>query len=85
MPIGSEKSAQISIWVLRCLRAVLMVVSALMILLFLVAARQRLYFPYEYDWIENGMLACVRHIHSGLPLYAALHAGLSLDCGGDGC
>jgi hypothetical protein len=71
MPIGSEKSAQVSTWALRGLRAALMVVSALAILLFLVAARQRLYFPYEYDWIENGMVACVRHIHGGLPLYAA--------------
>jgi hypothetical protein len=71
MPAENVKSSQISAWTLRCLRVVLMALSALAVLLFLVAARQRLYFPYEYDWIENGILACVRHIHNGLPLYAA--------------
>jgi hypothetical protein len=71
MPLWNGKSKRICTWALLCLRGVLMTVSVLAVLLFLQAAKQRLHFPYEYDWIENGMLACVRHIHSGLPLYTS--------------
>ena len=72
MPNEREKSGTpVSVWVLRGLRGALMAVSALAILAFVVAARYRLHFAYEYDWIEDGMLACLRRMHSGLPLYTA--------------
>jgi hypothetical protein len=43
--------------------------SALMVVAFLFTAVKRLHFPFEYDWIEDGVLASVRHVRSGAPLY----------------
>lgn len=45
--------------------------SSLMVLLFLAAAWLRMRSPFEYDWIEDGMLASVQHIAQGHPLYQA--------------
>ena len=56
---------------LGVLRGALMLLSALMVAAFLITAKMRLHFAFEYDWIEDGMVASVRHICSGLPLYAA--------------
>jgi hypothetical protein len=52
-------------------RWLLAIVSVTMVLLFVVTALRRLNYAYEYDWIEDGILVSVRHISSGLPLYAA--------------
>ena len=52
-------------------RVSLVAASSLMVLLFLVAAWLRLHFSFEFDWIEDGMLASVRHIGQGQPLYQA--------------
>ncbi len=57
--------------VLVGLRWLLVAFSLLMVLIFLVAAWRRLHYAFEYDWIEDGMLASVRHIRGGLPLYQA--------------
>jgi hypothetical protein len=57
--------------VLNALRVLLAALSALMVLLFVYTALRRMHFAFEYDWIEDGMLASVRHIRSGLPLYSA--------------
>jgi hypothetical protein len=72
MAMEDERPASRSFaWTLLCLRGLLMVASVLAMLAFVVAAWQRLHFAYEYDWIEDGMLMCLRRIHSGLPLYTA--------------
>jgi hypothetical protein len=71
MPKESLKGARMYAWTLLCLRGALMAVSAGAIAAFLVLAWQRMPSPYAYDWIEEGMLMCVRRIHSGLPLYGA--------------
>jgi hypothetical protein len=58
-------SARALSW-LRCLvpgLAIVLVVS------FLIIAFRRLHYAFEYDWIEDGMLASVRHMAAGLPLY----------------
>ena len=57
--------------VLTVLRLLLAALSALMVVLFVYTALRRMHFAFEYDWIEDGMLASVRHIRSGLPLYSA--------------
>jgi hypothetical protein len=57
--------------ILLCLRALLALLSATLVLLFLITALKRLHYPSEYDWIEDGMLASVRHVAAGLPLYQA--------------
>jgi hypothetical protein len=57
--------------VLTALRVLLAALSALMVALFVYTALRRMHFVFEYDWIEDGVLASVRHIRSGLPLYSA--------------
>jgi hypothetical protein len=57
--------------ILLFLRALLAILSVTLILLFVITALKRLHYPSEYDWIEDGMLASVRHIAAGLPLYQA--------------
>jgi hypothetical protein len=57
--------------ILLCLRGLLALLSVALIVLFVVSALKRLHYPSEYDWIEDGMLASVRHIAAGLPLYQA--------------
>jgi hypothetical protein len=42
-----------------------------MVLVFVITAVRRLHYAYAYDWIEEGMLASVQHIRSGLGLYRA--------------
>jgi hypothetical protein len=61
----------ISTRTLSALRLLLAALSALMVVLFIYTALRRLHFAFEYDWIEDGMLASVRHIRAGLPLYSA--------------
>jgi hypothetical protein len=67
----------VSPWLLACLRYALAGVSILMVALFLVTALRRLPYPFGYDWIEDGMLASVRHIRAGLPLYAPPSVGFT--------
>jgi len=70
--VEDESAPQpVSARALGLLRAALMALSVLMVAAFLIAARKRLHFAFEFDWIEDGMVACVRHIRSGLPLYSA--------------
>jgi hypothetical protein len=66
-----EGPLPISPRVLTALRVLLAALSALMVALFVYTALRRMHFAYEYDWIEDGMLASVRHLRSGLPLYSA--------------
>ena len=68
---NEESPLPISPRVLTALRAMLAALSVLMVLLFVYTALRRMHFAFEYDWIEDGVLASVRHIHSGLPLYSA--------------
>lgn len=53
------------------LQGVLIVLSAVAMIAFLRVALKRLHFAYEYDWIEDGMVASIRHISAGKPLYSA--------------
>jgi hypothetical protein len=71
LPSRDYRVLPVSLSMLAGLRWLLVVLSGLMVLTFLVAASRRLHFAFEYDWIEDGMLASVRHIRSGLPLYQA--------------
>jgi len=57
--------------VTQALRGLLILLAAAAMIAFVLIARRRFHSPYEYDWIEDGMLAGVRHICAGLPLYAA--------------
>jgi hypothetical protein len=66
-----SRSLPVSSRVLIGLRWLLVALSGLMVLTFLVAAFRRLHYAFEYDWIEDGVLASVRHIRAGLPLYQA--------------
>lgn len=59
--------ARVLSW-LRCLMAGM---AMLLVVTFLVTAFKRLHYAFEYDWIEDGMLASVRHMAAGLPLYQA--------------
>lgn len=59
----------ISLKAISWLRGLLAALSAMMVLVFLFTAVHRIHFPFEYDWVEDGMLSSVRHIRSGLPLY----------------
>ena len=68
---NEESPLPISPRVLTALRAMLAALSVLMVLLFVYTALRRMHFVFEYDWIEDGVLASVRHIRSGLPLYSA--------------
>ncbi|MDR3736652.1 MAG: hypothetical protein P4L10_14105 [Acidobacteriaceae bacterium] len=72
MPIENKATTvQISERVLQWLRYALIAVSVVMVAAFLAAAKKRLHYAFEYDWIEDGMLASVRHICAGQPLYSA--------------
>ena len=53
------------------LRLVPGLLAVLLVATFLIAAKARLHFPYELDWVEDGVLTSVQHMHSGLPLYQA--------------
>jgi hypothetical protein len=66
-----EGPLPISPRVLSGLRVLLAALSVLMVALFAYTALRRMHFVFEYDWIEDGVLASVRHIRSGLPLYSA--------------
>ena len=66
-----EGPLPISPQVLNALRVLLAALSALMVALFVYTALRRMHFVFEYDWIEDGVLASVRHICRGLPLYSA--------------
>ncbi|MDR3736653.1 MAG: hypothetical protein P4L10_14110 [Acidobacteriaceae bacterium] len=59
------------VWIEHGLRGALIVLSAAAMIAFVRVALLRLHFAYEYDWIEDGMVASVRHIAAGLPLYGA--------------
>jgi hypothetical protein len=52
------------------LSGLLAALSAASVLVFLFTAAHRLHFPFEYDWVEDGMLSSVRRIRCGLPLYS---------------
>ena len=71
LPQPQRQPLPISTRTLTALRLLLAAMSVVMVLLFIYTALRRLHFAFEYDWIEDGMLASVRHIRSGLPLYAA--------------
>ncbi len=74
LPLGDWRDSRplpVSPRVLTGLRWLLVAFSGLMVLTFLVAAFRRLHYAFEYDWIEDGVLASVRHIRAGLPLYQA--------------
>ncbi len=49
--------------------ALLASLSVVMVGLFLFTSIRRLHYAFEYDWIEDGVLASIQHIRSGLPLY----------------
>jgi hypothetical protein len=71
LPLPERQPLPVSTRTLAALRLLLSAVSALMVVLFVYTAFRRLHFTFEYDWIEDGMLASVRHLRSGLPLYSA--------------
>ena len=71
LPASEREPLPISPRILAALRLLLATVSALMVVLFVYTALRRLHYAFEYDWIEDGMLASVRHIRAGLPLYSA--------------
>jgi len=71
LPQPQRQPLPISTRTLTALRLLLAAISVVMVVLFVYTALGRLHFAFEYDWIEDGMLASVRHIRSGLPLYAA--------------
>ena len=55
----------------RLLRVLLAALSFGMALCFLLSAAKRLHYPYEFSWIEDGLLMSVTHVLHGQPLYAA--------------
>jgi hypothetical protein len=59
------------------LRAAVGAMSVAAMLIFMLSAWHRLRFPYEFEWIEDGILASVRHVRAGLPLYAAPSANFT--------
>lgn len=52
------------------LRWIVTASALLSLAVFLYTAIHRLRVPFEFDWIEDGVLATVRHLRAGLPLYA---------------
>ena len=58
-------------WGNRFLRFALIALSVVMVMVFLAAALKRMRYPYEYDWIEDGVLMSVLRLRQGLPLYSA--------------
>ena len=71
---GSRQNPSESAVLLRFserLRAAIVALSALFVLLFLYAAARRMYFPYEVEWIESGVLVSVLRIVHGQGLYVA--------------
>jgi len=55
----------------KVLRVAIVALSALFALLFLYAAARRMYFPYEVEWIESGVLVSVLRIVHGQGIYVA--------------
>jgi len=70
-PPKADGPLPISPRLLTALRSLLAALSALIVALFVFTALRRMHFAFEYDWIEDGILASVRHLRSGLPLYSA--------------
>lgn len=53
------------------LRAMILLLSAFFLLLFLYTALRRMRYPFELEWIESGILMSVRRIAHGHALYVA--------------
>ena len=54
----------------RMLQALVVLLSAFFVALFVYAAARRLHYPYDLEWVESGVLVSVARIAHGQPLYA---------------
>ncbi|HEY0306936.1 MAG TPA: hypothetical protein VGB94_02145 [Acidobacteriaceae bacterium] len=66
-----QESLPVSARALQWLHWLQAAIAVSMVLAFVATAAKRLHLPFEYDWIEDGVLASVRHIRSGGALYQA--------------
>lgn len=64
---GKTAWARAELW----LRVLLTAAAAAAMAEFAYSAWLRAGWPYEFEWIEDGVLASVRHVAAGLPLYGA--------------
>jgi len=54
----------------RVLRGLVVVLAGLFVALFMYASARRLWYPYDLEWIESGVLASIARVAHGQPLYA---------------